>query len=66
MTKTILDSRATYQGAPVWATVPQVAAHCGLGVSTIRRYIATGLLPAHKLVKSVRLDLREVDAYLKQ
>lgn len=65
MTKSILDSASAYTGAPVWATVPEVARHCGIGASTVRRYVAQGILPAHKVGRSVRLDLREVDAFLK-
>lgn len=55
-----------YADAPVWRTVPQVAAHYGMGASTIRRYIAQGMLPAHRLVRNVRLDLREVDQLMKR
>ncbi|MGV9745801.1 helix-turn-helix transcriptional regulator [Rhodococcus zopfii] len=46
-------------------TVAEAAEHYGLSVKTVRRYIADGRIPAHRLgPKLVRLDLDEVDAVL--
>ncbi|MFD6677657.1 helix-turn-helix transcriptional regulator [Rhodococcus zopfii] len=46
-------------------TVAQAAEYCEMGVSTLRRYIAEGRVPAHRIgPKMVRLDLDELDAVL--
>ncbi|WP_309105126.1 helix-turn-helix domain-containing protein [Microbacterium sp.] len=66
MTETADAAGTDYENPPVWRTIPQVAAHYGMGASTIRRYIAQGILPAHRFARNVRLDLREVDRLMKR
>ena len=66
MTESTPDTMPDYRDAPIWRTVPQVAAHYGMGASTIRRYIAQGILPAHRFSRNVRIDLREVDRLMRQ
>lgn len=60
--RSVLEGPAAYPGAPAWADVRQVAEHTGLGVSTIRRYVRSGVFPSHKIGSNLLLNLREVDA----
>jgi|GEM_PF-6567980 len=57
---------STYADAPVWAGIAETAQHCGLSVATIRRRIRDGSLTAHRFGGKLRLDLRTVDASIRQ
>lgn len=51
---------------PRWADSKQVADYLHLHLRTVKRLIANGDLPAHRVsVKCLRLDLNEVDAVIK-
>ncbi|WP_397385849.1 helix-turn-helix transcriptional regulator [Prosthecobacter sp.] len=47
-------------------TRKQTAIHCGLSLRTIDELTRNGTLPFFKIGKSVRYDLNEVDAVMRQ
>ena len=47
-------------------TRKQLAAHCGLSVRSIDDLTRSGVLPHYKIGKSVRYDLAEVEATLRE
>lgn len=58
-------TRTTTPAAPHhrWASLTEAADYAGVSVKTIRRRIADGLIPAHKIgPRLVRVDLADVDA----
>lgn len=57
------QNTATPPPARRWASKEQAADYIGVCDKTLRRYIAQGIIPAHRLGKRlIRLDLNEVDA----
>ena len=53
--------------APRWATLTDAAGRAGVDPKTLRRWIASGLLPAYRMgPRRVRIDLNDLDAVLFQ
>lgn len=46
---------------PRWATEQEAAEHARISVSTLRRWRTQGLLIGHKVGRTVRYDLTDVD-----
>lgn len=46
---------------PRWATEQEAAKHARISASTIRRWRSQGLITGHKVGRTVRYDLSEVD-----
>ncbi|OMB79259.1 helix-turn-helix domain-containing protein [Mycolicibacterium conceptionense] len=49
---------------PRWATELGAAEHAKVSASTLRRWRAQGLITGHKIGRTVRYDLNEIDAVL--
>lgn len=49
---------------PRWASLTTAAEYYDCSVKTIRRYIADGMLPGHRVPndKTIRVDLNDLDA----
>ena len=48
---------------PTWASLDEAAEHLGVTTKTIRRYIARGILPAHRFgPRLIRVRLSDLDA----
>lgn len=57
-----MRTTATPETLRRWATIDEGAKHVGVHPKTLRRHIAAGIVPAHRLGRSVRVDLAELDA----
>lgn len=49
-----------------WAKQAEAAEHIGVNPRTLRKYVAEGLVPAHRIGRMIRFDLNEVDASLQR
>ncbi|WP_208301153.1 helix-turn-helix domain-containing protein [Mycobacterium sp. DL440] len=47
---------------PRWATEQEATEHARVSASTLRRWRAQGLITGHKIGRTVRYDLAEIDA----
>lgn len=50
------------QRKPRWASLVHAAEYFDCSKDTIRRYIAAGDLPGHRVGKTLKVDLNELDA----
>jgi excisionase family DNA binding protein len=50
---------------PRWRSVRDGAAYAGVTVRTMRRWIAESRIPVHRIGRTLRLDLNEIDASLR-
>lgn len=52
---------------PRWAGLDETASYLGVCTKSVRRYIAAGIFPAHRMGKRlVRVDLNHVDAAMRR
>jgi excisionase family DNA binding protein len=49
-----------------WLTLEEAAKHLKIGKSTIYRLAREGDLPAHRMGRVWRFDVKELDAWMKQ
>lgn len=49
-----------------WANQAEAAEHIGVSPRTLRKYVAAGLVPAHRIGRMIRFDLNEVDDSLQR
>ncbi len=54
----------TRESQSFW-TIPQIAAHCQVSTKTVRRWIVSGELVAHRLGRQWRISEKDLDTFLK-
>lgn len=48
-----------------WSNTAAVVEYTGLSISTIRKALASGALPSHRVGRRILISLDDVDAYIR-
>ena len=51
--------------AEVWLTPDEAAAHLRVHRGTVYRLVSSGVLPAHRIDRAIRIDAAELDWWLR-